>query len=399
MTAARPQPTVLAVNPNADLYGASRMFLESVEGMLALGWRVVVTIPDPAGPLLEEIRQRGGEERPVPSPVLRKRYLSPRGILGLAALTLRSLPAQIRLVRAVRPDVIYVNTIIQPLWLLLGRCLRVPVVCHVHEGEASTPRRVRKALALPLLLARRLIMNSHFSKAVLVDVLPRVESRCVVVVNGVAGPPTVEAPRDAIDGPVRLLYVGRLSDRKGPADAVEAVRLLRERGVRAQLDIAGAVFPGMEHVDAALRRQVDDTGLADRVRFLGFVPTVWPCLADTDVLVVPSRTDESFGNTAVEGLLAARPVVTTRITGLVEATEGFDAVVTVEPSAPAEIADAIEQIVADWPRFRDAALADASRAAQRYAPAAYQHAVTRAVCEVITPDALASPPGVFGNPE
>jgi glycosyltransferase involved in cell wall biosynthesis len=169
--------------------------------------------------------------------------------------------------------------------------------------------------------------------------------------------------------------------------------------VRAQLDIAGAVFPGMEHVDAALRRQVDDTGLADRVRFLGFVPTVWPCLADTDVLVVPSRTDESFGNTAVEGLLAARPVVTTRITGLVEATEGFDAVVTVEPSAPAEIADAIEQIVADWPRFRDAALADASRAAQRYAPAAYQHAVTRAVCEVITPDALATPPGVFGNPE
>jgi glycosyltransferase involved in cell wall biosynthesis len=390
---------VLAVNPNADLYGASRMFLESVEGMLALGWRVVVTIPDPAGPLLEEIRRRGGEERPVPSPVLRKRYLSPRGILALVALIVRSLPAQIRLVRDVRPDVIYLNTIIQPLWLVLGRCLRVPVVCHVHEGEASTPRPVRKALALPLLLARRLIANSRFSRAVLVDMLPSVEARCVVVVNGVAGPPTVEAPRLEIDGPVRLLYLGRLSDRKGPADAIEAVRLLRERGMRAQLDIAGAVFPGMEHVEANLRRHVADAALADRVRFLGFTASVWPSLAASDVLVVPSRTDESFGNTAVEGLLAARPVVTTRIAGLVEATEGFGAVVTVEPSAPAEIADAVEQIVAAWPRFRDAALVDAAGAARRHSPAAYRQAVARAVCEVIAADALATPPGVFGNPE
>jgi glycosyltransferase involved in cell wall biosynthesis len=377
-------PTVLATNPNADLYGASRMFLESVEGMLALGWRVVVSIPQPTGPLLDEIAERGGELRPAPSPVLRKKYLEGLGLVRLLGLALRALPAEIRILREVRPDVIYVNTIIQPLWLVLGRCLGIPVVCHVHEGEASNPRLVRKALSMSLLLARRLILNSRFSLSVLTDVMPRVAARSVVIVNGVPGPPRVDPPRTTLDAPVRLLYIGRLSERKGTADAIEAVRLLGIGGVDAQLDIVGAVFPGMEPVEEDLRRQVADARLDGRVRFCGFSPTVWPYLAASDILLVPSRTDESFGNTAVEATLAARPVIATRIKGLVEATTGFDASLLVAPSAPGEIAGAVQGVVTHWSQFREHAMADAPRAALRHAPAAYRSAVTHVVRSMVT---------------
>ncbi|HYL51339.1 MAG TPA: glycosyltransferase family 4 protein [Acidimicrobiia bacterium] len=375
--------TVLATNPNADLYGASRMFLESIEGMLASGWRVVVSIPQPSGPLLHEIEARGGELRPVPSPVLRKTYLNVRGLLRLLGLALRALPAEIRLLRDVRPDVIYVNTIIQPLWLVLGRCLGIPVVCHVHEGEASTPRIVRKALSIPLALAQRVIVNSHFSLRVLTDAMPHAAQRCAVVLNGIAGPPRVEAPRALLEEPLRLCYTGRLSERKGPGDAIEAVRLLALRGVDARLDIVGAVFPGMEPVEESLRRQVADAGLDERVRFLGFVPSVWPYLAAADAALVPSRTDESFGNTAVEAILAARPVIATRISGLVEATAGFDGALLVAPSAPGDIADAVQQVVAHWAEFRAHAMADAPRAAHRHAPAAYHAAVARVVAACV----------------
>ena len=241
-------------------------------------------------------------------------------------MTARSIPAEVRVLREVRPDVIYVNTMTQPLWLVLGRCLRIPVVCHVHEGEASMPRALRRLLGLPLFLAQRLILNSRFSMSVLTDALPSVAARCDVVLNGVAGPPAVVPPRPTIDGAVRLLYIGRLSERKGTGDAIEAVRLLRARGTPAHLDILGAIYPGNESVEADLRSQVDDGDLADCVQFLGFEPDVWPRLAEADVLLVPSRTDESYGNAAVEGLLAARPVIVTRIRGLAEATEGYAAV-------------------------------------------------------------------------
>ncbi len=235
---------------------------------------------------------------------------------------------------------------------------------------------MRKALGIPLLLARRLVLNSRCSSSVLTDALPQAGPRSVVIVNGVTGPPRMQPPRARLEEPVRLLYVGRLSERKGPGDAIEAVRLLGFRGVDAHLDIVGAVFPGNELFEDDLRRQVEAARLDGRVRFHGFTADVWPYLAACDVLLVPSRTDESFGNTAVEAILAARPVVATRIRGLVEATTAFDASLLVAPSAPAEIADAVERVVTHWNEFRAHALNDAPRAAHRYSRDRYQSAVT-----------------------
>jgi glycosyltransferase involved in cell wall biosynthesis len=216
----------------------------------------------------------------------------------------------------------------------------------------------------------------------------------VVVANGVAGPPRVEPPRPVIDGPIRLLYVGRLSERKGVGDAIEAARLLRERGVDADLEIVGAIYPGNEEFEAGLRRTVREAGLDDRVHFRGFDPDIWPWLARADVLLVPSRTDEPFGNTAVEGILAARPVVATGSGGLGEATEGFAAAVTVPPAAPGQIAAAVVRIASDWPAFRDHARRDAETAAARHAPAAYQAAIAAALVAVL-PDG--SDPGAGGE--
>jgi glycosyltransferase involved in cell wall biosynthesis len=379
-------PTVFATNPNDDFYGASRVYLETVLGLLESGWRVVVSIPEPNGELVARLRAAGGEVRRVPSPVLRKTYLTPRGLLRLVVQAARAIPAGIRVLRDVRPDVVYVNTVIQPLWPVLGWCLRVPVVCHVHEAEASMPRPVRTVLSLPLLFARRVIVNSRVTERVLATTLPRAAKRSVVVHNGVAGPPTVTPPRPGLEPPLRLCYVGRLSERKGVGDAIEAVRLLGERGTDCRLEIVGAVFAGRDAVERALRRQVAEAGLADRVRFAGFDPVVWPHLARSDLVVVPSRTDESFGNTAVEALLAARPVVTTSIAGLTEATEGFRAVVTVPPASPIAIADAIEAIAASWSDVRRDATRDATAAAVRYSPAAYRRTVERALAELTAVD-------------
>jgi glycosyltransferase involved in cell wall biosynthesis len=374
--------TVLVTTPNSDLYGAARMVQESVEGLIERGWRVVVTMPS-RGPLTDELRRCGADVRVMPSLVLRKTYLNGRGSLRLLGLLVRSVPASIRLLREVRPDVVYVNTIIQPLWLVLARCARRPVLCHVHEGEASASPMVRRALVWPLLLARRLVVNSRFSTTVLVETVPRLAGRCQVVYNGVAGPPQVTPPRQAVEGEVRLLYVGRLSERKGVADAIDAVAALEERGIPATLDIVGAVFPGYEHVEDQLRRQAREGGIGTNVRFHGFDLDVWSHLAATDILVVPSRTDEPFGNTAVEGALAARPVVATTSGGLVEAIDGLRAGVGVPPGSPGAIAGAVEKLLANWPAVRAHALDDARHAAERYAPATYRTAMTDQVASLV----------------
>ena len=272
-------PTILISNPTPDLYGSSRMAVESAAAMREAGWRVVVTMTA-SGPLVDALEAVGAEVRLCETPVLRKGLLNPRGLARLAWQVVRSVPAGLRLLRDVRPDVLYANTVLQPLWIMLAWVRRVPVVGHVHEGEASATKLMRKVLAAPLLCASAIIVNSRFSTGVLVGAIARLGSRAVVVYNGVAGPPVVVAPRESLDPPIRLLYVGRLSERKGVRDAVDAVGILEQRGFSAVLDVVGDIFPGYEWVEDDLRARIGWAGTTQRVRLLGFQPDVWPHLAD-----------------------------------------------------------------------------------------------------------------------
>ena len=175
----------------------------------------------------------------------------------------------------------------------------------------------------------------------------------------------------SLTGQVRLLYVGRLSKRKGPQVVVAAMDQLRHRGIDTGLDIVGAVFPGNEAYEADLRALIDRLHLTDQVRFHGFQPDVWRFLAESDIAVVPATEDESFGNTAAEASLAARPVVVSDIGGLKEATSESLAAVLVTPGDAAELAAAIERIAADWPHYCRFARDDADRVAARFSAEIY----------------------------
>lgn len=370
--------TVLIAHPSADLYGSDRVMLETVDALVAAGRRVVVTLPAD-GPLVQLIEARGARVELCLSPVLRKSALRPVGMVKLLLETARSLPASISLIRRSGAAVVLVNTVTIPFWIPVGRLVRRPVICHVHEAEASASSVIKRALALPLLLANKLIVNSRFSLGVLTSSFARLGRKATVVLNAVAGPEQPTLARAGLDGVVRLLYIGRLSPRKGPDVAIEAVNVLRARGVRASLDLVGAPFPGYEWFEQDLRDLVRRKDLGGAVTFHGFQSDVWPHLLSADVVVVPSVKDEPFGNTAVESVLSARPVVVSATSGLQEAVEGYGSAQQVRPADPHALADAIGRVHDDWPTFREKAFQDAHTAAERHAPAEY----ARRVCQIV----------------
>ena len=378
-------PTVLVAHPSADLYGSDRVMLESVSGFVELGWRVVVTTPTD-GPLLDEVRRRGADVAILDIPVLRKSALRPAGLVRLVRDSIAG-AARIRdFLRELRPDAVYVSTLTIPLWLPCARLRGIPALCHVHEAESTAPSLVRAGLAAPLLFADRIVANSSFSLRVLTDAIARLDAKVTVVYNGVPGPEAARPPRECLDGALRVAYVGRVSSRKGVQVAVEAIALLTGRGVAAELDIVGDVFPGYERFDRELRERVVALGLESRVRFHGFRPSVWDSLADCDIAVVPSTMPEPFGNTAVEALLAARPVVVSATGGLPEAVVGSRSATTVPPGDPAALADALEAAAGDWERLRTIAQEDARRAAVRHSIRAYRRNVARELAEMLGVD-------------
>ena len=370
--------TVLVAHPGAELYGSDRMLIESVAGLLAAGTRVVVALPGP-GPLVDALEDLGAEVVLLRFPVLRKEALRPRGALRLAGTTLAASGPALRLLRRTRPDALYVSTLTVPAWLALGRLAGVRTVCHVHEAERHPRRVVTLGLVLPLRLADRLVLNSRFSASILTDAVPALAGRITVVPNGVVGPPSPVRPRENLDGRLRVLYMGRLSPRKG-TDVV--LRAVGHRADTARLEVLGSVFPGYEWFEEQLRR--DGAGMLrdGSLTITPFVTDIWSHVADADVVVVPSTAPEPFGNTAVEALLAARPVVVSDIGGLPEAVAGSGAALRVPPDDADALGAALEEVRERWTELGRAAWAEREDVADRFSADRYRRRVAELCLEV-----------------
>lgn len=369
-------PTLLIAHPSADMYGSDRVMLETVDAMTSRGWRVIVTVPS-TGPLIAELDRRGVQVEFRVTPVLSKAMLKPSNLLRTIVTAMKSIPQGIGVIRGHQADLVYVSTLTIPMWLVLATLLRRPVVCHVHESERTARRVVRQALAAPLFLADALLVNSQYSRKVLADSFPRLDRKSEVIYNAVPGPPQPNQARGRLDQPIRLTFVGRLSPRKGPQVAVELVQALARRGVEARLDLLGAVFPGYEWFETELRDQVRIAGLTDVVTFHGFVSDIWDQLERADIALVPSQGDEPFGNTAVEAVLAARPVIASAASGLDEAVAGYSSAQSVAADDVEAWADAVVRVVDQWPTFRRDALSDSVVAQERHDPERYRAEVAR----------------------
>ena len=148
-----------------------------------------------------------------------------------------------------------------------------------------------------------------------------------------------------------ILAMGRLHPNK--AFDVLIAALARLPG--AQLLLAG---DGPER--AALERLARRTGVAARVRFLGWRDDAAGLLAGADVLCVPSR-HEPLGNVVIEAFSARCPVVAAAASGPAALIRDGETGRLVPADDPDALAAALAAVLGDAPRAR--ALALAARAA------------------------------------
>jgi glycosyltransferase involved in cell wall biosynthesis len=284
-----------------------------------------------------------------------------------------------RLLLRLRPDMLYVNTVTVPLWILLGWSFRLPVIAHVHEAESMVPAMVRTILYAPLNLATGIVANSRYSTEIMALTFPGLQSKTTILYNGVSGPKWTTPCRRDLGGTLRIVYIGRLSPRKGIDVLIDALGILHQEGIEASLEVVGAVVPGHEFYEEQLQRAIADKGLSEVVHFHGFDPDIWPHLERADVAVVPSRGDEPFGNTAVEALLAARPLVVSDTSGLREAASGYSSAVFVEPGNANKLAEALHQVSDNWHSMREAACENAASALARNSTDHYRTALASVI--------------------
>jgi L-malate glycosyltransferase len=140
------------------------------------------------------------------------------------------------------------------------------------------------------------------------------------------------------------LYIGALSEEKGPRDQIEVVAwILREQPDGIHLMV------GEGSLRAELERLAQRRGLNGHLRFLGSREDVSDLLALCDVLVTSSRT-EGMPAVVIEAGMAGRPVTGYNVGGIGEVVVDGETGILLEPSDRAGLAEAVIRL------FRDADL-------------------------------------------
>ncbi|WP_422752470.1 glycosyltransferase family 4 protein [Micromonospora sp. WMMD708] len=277
-----------------------------------------------------------------------------------------------RLVRHVRArpvDLLYVNSI----WSLFSvlailavalRLVRVGAILVAPRGELSpgalairsAKKRIFLALWAPLLRRLRVRWQacSGLEERQIQAHLPWAQ----VMVNGNESPIPADPPPPVVahDGPLRLVFVGRISPMKNLSTALEAVAGATRP---VEFDIFGP--PEDPHYWSRCRRLIATMPGHVRVRYLGELAAadVMPTFSRYDAFLFPTL-GENFGHVILESLASGCPVVcsdNTPFSDLIADTGGM----VVRPATAAGLSRALDLLADRTPAERAEAKVAAGR--------------------------------------
>jgi glycosyltransferase involved in cell wall biosynthesis len=266
-----------------------------------------------------------------------RRPINPvRDLLGLIEL--------VRLLRRERPDIVHASSSkAGVLARLAARFVRVPIrVFTVHgwaflaySGLSSRLYHWADRLVRPLTTTT--ICVSEGEQAAGLEANTCDGERTVVIPNAVDVSAAPQSQHDRAT-PV-IVAVGRLKAPKDFITLVRAFSVLRPRSFEALI-----VGEGPDRRE--LEQEIHRLGLAARVRLAGERSDVPELLARADVFVLSSES-EGFPVSVLEAMAAGLPVVASRVGGVPEAVLDGRTGLLVRPGDPAELAAALERLVAE----------------------------------------------------
>lgn len=139
-----------------------------------------------------------------------------------------------------------------------------------------------------------------------------------------------------------LTIAGRIVPKKGQIDAIEAVKILKDRGYRLKLQIVGS--EGDASYTNNLHKLVKKYNLESEVFFLGYVENMSKIWKESDIALICS-TYEAFGRVTIEGMLGCSFVVGTNTAGTKELIGNNEYGYLYEVGNSQDLADKIENVI------------------------------------------------------
>jgi glycosyltransferase involved in cell wall biosynthesis len=197
--------------------------------------------------------------------------------------------------------------------------LRKPpiVVVQLHVEEEDRSGYVRYVTTRYGNLVDAFSVTSHQLAEAITSSYGIPRTKCHVIYTGVDAdgefsPARVEPQAGLEDGPLQVLFAGRLVQQKDPMLMVEIASTLKELEVDFRFQVVGE-----GDLKDPLREELESRGLKTKVIIHDVVPTIAPWLAAADVLLLTSAF-EGVPYTVYEAMAMGVPVVAPALAGVAE---------------------------------------------------------------------------------
>ena len=256
--------------------------------------------------------------RVVRVPVLQRKAQATASMLSMLSFLPAGWRRGVKLLNEQRFDVINTHFVLPtgPLGDALARRAGIPNVLSLHGGDLYDPSKASSPHRNPLLRAwvRQLLrradvvvgQSSNTLKNMRSIYTPELTGECIPL--GIERPPPGAANRADYgfgENDVLLVTVGRLVARKGLGQLLAFMQ-----GAATYNQTVRLLIIGSGPLDAALKAEAQERGVADRVQFLGQIDEAekYRVLHMADIYVSTSQ-HEGFGLVFLEGLACELPVV------------------------------------------------------------------------------------------
>lgn len=197
----------------------------------------------------------------------------------------------------------------------------------------------------------KIIAVSHSAKDVFLETFPKYKDKVEIIYdindfNLISKMADMEnGYDDKFDG-IRLLTIGRLANQKGYDMALEACKILKDKGIKFKWYVLGK-GPLKDEIE----KYIKENDLQDYFKLLGVKSNPYPYIKDADIYVQTSKF-EGFGLAIAEARMLNTPVVTTEFDAVYnQMIQGKNGLVVKQD--PLAVAEAIELLLNDKDLYQE----------------------------------------------
>jgi len=366
-------PTILVCghSASAELFGGERSFLDLVQGLAALGFNLVVTVPEVGNrDYIEQLRRCSLE-------VVQLRCPWWTADLSPSELVVKRIQD---LIREYAVAAVHVNTIMLREPLVAARRLRVAAVVHAREIPPHDPTLCEiigasadQVVSEVAALSDHVVANS------------RTTANCYAAASSVHIVPNLvrveefSIPADAANDVIRVAMISSNLPKKGVHDVVDVAAQLERELPQVRFALIG---PENTHIAALKDGQLRGTVPAN-VEFPGYALSPAQAMAQADIVLCLSRFQESFGRTVLEAMAAGRPVIAYRWGAVPELVRDGQTGYLVPLGDTRAVAECVRRLCAEPAVMRAMGVAGRSLAQAEFGFARYTAALDAAYRKII----------------